>query len=84
MYDPENHTDKSETFLESLGEPETYSLVNGFPQLIQDPDLTSLHLIREYFPAYAWHVRLEGIYMVDMFINAETGEVCGANIDLRN
>ena len=84
MYDPENHTDKSETFLESLGEPESYSLVNGFPQLIQDPDLTSLHLIREYFPAYAWHVRLEGIYMVDMFINAETGEVCGANIDLRN
>lgn len=84
MYDLENHTDKSETFLESLGEPETYSLVNGFPQLIQDPDLTSLHLIREYFPAYAWHVRLEGIYMVDMFINAETGGVCGANIDLRN
>lgn len=80
IFDPEY----SEDYLESLGEPDSYSLLPGYPQLIQDPDLTSLHLIREYFPAYAWHVRLEGIYMVDMFINAETGEVCGANIDLRN
>ena len=74
IFDPEY----SEDYLESLGEPDSYSLLPGYPQLMQSPDLVtsfSPDEIHEYFPVYAWHVQLEGAYIADVFVNAETGKI---------
>lgn len=74
IFDPEYSKD----YLESLGEPDSYSLLPGYPQLMQNPDLVTSFFpdeIHEYFPTYAWHVQLEGSYIADIYVNAETGKI---------
>lgn len=74
IFDPEY----SEDYLESLGEPDSYSLLPGYPQLMQNPDLVTSFFpdeIHEYFPTYAWHVQLEGSYIADIYVNAKTGKI---------
>ena len=74
IFDPEY----SEDYLESLGKPDSYSLLPGYPQLMQNPDLVTPFFpdeIHEYFPDYAWHVQLEGSYIADIYVNAENGKI---------
>lgn len=79
--DENNYEDESFGLSVTNDDFSEYELEDGYPQLVHDPDLIHQYVIHEYYPEYAWRVKLRGNYIADVYINAESGEVSAVSFD---
>lgn len=49
------------------------------PQLFYNPDLLGEYVVHDYYPEYAWKIQFKGNYIADVYVNAETGDVCSVS-----
>lgn len=79
--DENNYEDESFGLSVTNDDFSEYELEDGYPQLVHDPDLIHQYVIHEYYPEYAWRVKLRGNYIAYVYINAESGEVSAVSFD---
>lgn len=51
------------------------------PQLFYNPDLLGEYVVHDYYPKYAWKIQFKGNYIADVYVNAETGDVCSVSFN---
>lgn len=74
-------TESFEPVSEDFSEYELVRESGVSPQLFYNPDLLGEYVVHDYYPKYAWKIQFKGNYIADVYVNAETGDVCSVSFN---